>query len=102
MPAYDPRDDGQHCANRHDCPPGDIDGAQLKPSASIPEEMTDAAAKMQKEAEEPTEKRNLTGPRMNQTLHEGVALRTRRRSDQPRNQTDGVQAQYEPCEPMRE
>src|SRR6185312_4464605 len=93
---------GQHGARHHYRPPGGIDRPELKAVAGIPEQMADAPAKMQEEAEGAADEQSLSQPRSDEPLYERVGLRPGGCGNQPDDQRDGVGTQDDTRQPMSE
>jgi hypothetical protein len=58
----------------------------------VPEQMPDAAAKVQEEAEDAADEQNPSEQRPDEVLHDGIGLRSCGGCNQPRDQRDGVNA----------
>ena len=66
----------------------------------VPHEVANAAAEMQEESEGATEQHNLTGPRCDDALNDGVSPWPRRRGSQPDNQPHGEGTQDDAGDPI--
>src|SRR6266699_3597535 len=86
---HDPGGYGKHGARCHHHPPRGGNGGELKTTTGVPEQMPDAAAKVQAEAKDAADEQNLSEQRPDEVLHDGIGLRSCGGCNQPRDQRDG-------------
>src|SRR6185437_4659231 len=91
--ADDPRRDSEHHARHHNRPSGNVDRPKLESVDGVPDQMADAAAKMQKKSEGRPEQHDPANRRPDGCLHSRIGLRPRRSGNQPDDEHDGADTQ---------
>ena len=96
-----PGEERERRTDQHHRPTRRVNRAQLETIARIPDQVPDASAEVQEKGKRTAKQQDPADPGTYEDVYRRVGLWSGRRRNQPNHQHDGIQAQNDASDPIR-